>query len=59
MGVKKNLLRVIEALEYMQKENYSPFTNLTLSYLYDIRDNKVPNNLVTDLKYKKMKKNGL
>ena len=50
MSIKKNLLRVIESLEYQQIEHYSSERHLTLSYLYDIRDNKVPKKLMIDRK---------
>lgn len=46
--LEENLIRVIKALEYLQKENYSPMTNLALSYLYDIRYNQVPEKLLSD-----------
>jgi len=46
--IEKNLLRVIKALELTQDENYSSITNLVLSYLTDIRDNRVPEKLITD-----------
>lgn len=46
--IEKNLLRVIDALEYMQRDDYSSHINLVLSYLYDIRDDSVPEKLVTD-----------
>ena len=46
--LQKNLIRVIKALEYMQKRNYSAFTNMTLSYLTDIRDGKVPKKMTSD-----------
>lgn len=46
--IEKNLLRVIDALEYMQRNDYSSHINLVLSYLYDIRDDSVPEKLVTD-----------
>ena len=48
MKLEKNLIRVIKALEYMQKRNYSALTNLTLSYLTDIRDGKVPKKMTSD-----------
>ena len=46
--LEKNLIRVIKALEYLQKRNYSAFTNITLSYLTDIRDGKVPKKMTSD-----------
>jgi len=46
--IENNLLRVIKALELTQDENYSSITNLVLSYLTDIRDNRVPEKLITD-----------
>lgn len=46
--IEKNLLRVIDALEYMQRNDYSSHINLVLSYLYDIRDDSVPEKLATD-----------
>ena len=46
--IEKNLLRVIKALELTQEEKYSPTTNLVLSYLTDIRDDRVPEKLITD-----------
>jgi len=46
--IEKNLLRVIKALEFTQEEKYSPTTNLVLSYLTDIRDDRVPEKLITD-----------
>lgn len=48
MKLEKNLIRVIKALEYMQKRNYSALTNLTLSYLTDIRDGRVPKKMTSD-----------
>jgi len=50
LSIKKNLLRVIESLEYQQIEHYNSERHLTLSYLYDIRDNKVPKKLMIDRK---------
>ena len=46
--MESNLNRVIKTLEHMQKENYSAITSITLSYLIDIRDDKVPKKMVTD-----------
>lgn len=43
-----NLDRVIKALEYEQKENYSATRNLVLSYLYDIKNNTVPKKMPSD-----------
>jgi len=54
--LEENLIRVIKSLEFMQNENYSPMTNLTLAYLYDIRYNQVPKNLSSDVKYEKKTK---
>lgn len=45
--IEKDLLRVINALELMQEEHYSSYTNLTLSYLCDIRDGRVPKKMIT------------
>src|SRR3990172_8677199 len=45
---RKKILRVIKALESTQEEKYSPTTNLVLSYLTDIRDDRVPEKLITD-----------
>ena len=46
--MESDLNRVIKTLEHMQKENYSAITSITLSYLIDIRDDKVPKKMVTD-----------
>jgi len=46
--MESDLNRVIKTLEHMQKENYSAITSITLSYLTDIRDDKVPKKMVTD-----------
>ena len=46
--LEENLNKVIKALEWMQENNYSSIRGITLSYLYDIRDNKVPVNLLTN-----------
>ena len=46
--IEENLHRVIKALEYTQEQKYSSHTHLVLSYLYDIRDGSVPENLITD-----------
>jgi len=51
--IEINLIRVIKALEYMQKKNYSPMTNLALSYLYDIRYDQIPPKLASDVKNEK------
>ncbi len=48
--LEDNLNRVIKALEYMQDEKYDSLRSITLSYLYDIRDDNVPKNMVTDSK---------
>ena len=46
--LEENLKRVIKALEWEQGKNYSPITNMILSYLYDIQNDTVPTNLITD-----------
>lgn len=51
--IEKDLLRAINALELMQCENYSSITSITLSYLYDIRDGKVPKKMITKPKIMK------
>ena len=43
--IEYNLNRVIKALEYMQEEKYDSLRSITLSYLYDIRDDNVPKNM--------------
>lgn len=40
--LKNRLIAVIKMLEHQQVIKYSATVNLILSYLYDIRDNKVP-----------------
>ena len=52
--LEDNLNRVIKALEYMQDEKYDSLRSITLSYLYDIRDDNVPKNMVTDRKASKV-----
>lgn len=41
--IEDRLKSVIASLEYQQSKKYNPMTNLTLSYLYDILNDKVPN----------------
>jgi len=51
--INENLERVIKALEWSQNEEYSSLITLALSYLYDIQNNEVPENLITDKDKKK------
>jgi len=41
-SVSERLEAVIKMLEYGQERAYSAHVNLILSYLYDIRDDRVP-----------------
>lgn len=40
------LKAVILSLEKQQETNYNPVTTLILSYLYDLRDGKVPSHVI-------------
>jgi len=42
MSIKKNLNAVIKMIEDMQNIKYSSEFGLFLAYLYDIRDDQVP-----------------
>jgi len=42
IAIKQRLLKVIKNLEIAQEKDYQSMRHLILSYLYDIRDNKVP-----------------
>lgn len=42
MDIEERLNAVIKTLEKSQVQQYSSTTNLVLSYLYDIRDDKLP-----------------
>jgi hypothetical protein len=42
----QSLKAVIRSLERQQEFNYNPVTTLLLSYLYDIRDGKVPQHVI-------------
>lgn len=50
--IESDLNRVINSLELEQIQDYSPQRNFVLSYLIDIRDDKVPKNLLSDIKCK-------
>ena len=42
MNLEERLQAVINSLEKSQTHGYSPMTNLVLSYLHDIKDDKLP-----------------
>jgi len=41
-SLSRRLNAVIKSIEHSQEARYSSTNNLVLSYLYDIKDNKVP-----------------
>jgi hypothetical protein len=43
VAIKQRLIKVIKNLEIAQNKDYQSMRHLILSYLYDIRDDRVPN----------------
>ena len=44
--IEDRLKSVIGSLEYQQSRKYNPMTSITLSYLYDVLNDKVPNRIL-------------
>lgn len=53
--IEDRLKSVIGSLEYSQSKNYNPITNMTLAYLYDILNDKVPEHILEIKKPKTIK----
>ena len=49
MNLKKRLVVLIENIEKYQQLNYEPIRSITLSYLYDLRDDNLPKHLTKEV----------